>query len=101
MVYWLLLLFTIIFEVAGTMRETIKMVSKARSSGTIIFVFYGICFSVFAIVVKKIHLSIAYAIWSGVEHYLLTIISVYFLKSNISLNQTHFGILLLFWCHWA
>ena len=31
----------------------------------LIFVFYGICFSVFAIVVKKIHLSIAYAIWSG------------------------------------
>ncbi|WP_088124340.1 multidrug efflux SMR transporter, partial [Bacillus sp. S1-R4H1-FB] len=51
------------------------------------FVFYGICFSVFAIVVKKIHLSIAYAMWSGVGTLLITITSVYFFKEHISLFQ--------------
>ncbi|MGQ0437297.1 DMT family transporter, partial [Bacillus sp. B-TM1] len=36
---------------------------------------------------KKIHLSIAYAIWSGVGTLLITIISVYFFKEHISLFQ--------------
>lgn len=87
MVYWLLLLVTIIFEVAGTIAMKLSNGLTKLVPSVLIFVFYGICFSVFAIVVKKIHLSIAYAIWSGVGTLLITIISVYFFKEHISLFQ--------------
>ncbi|MEC0035508.1 MULTISPECIES: multidrug efflux SMR transporter [Bacillus] len=87
MVYWLLLLVTIIFEVAGTIAMKLSNGLIKLVPSVLIFVFYGICFSVFAIVVKKIHLSIAYAIWSGVGTLLITIISVYFFKEHISLFQ--------------
>ena len=96
MVYWLLLLVTIIFEVAGTIAMKLSNGLTKLVPSVLIFVFYGICFSVFAIVVKKIHLSIAYAIWSGVGTLLITIISVYFLKS-ILVYFKHFVFFLLFW----
>lgn len=87
MVYWLLLLVTIIFEVAGTIAMKLSNGLTKLVPSVLIFVFYGICFSIFAIVVKKINLSIAYAIWSGLGTLLITIISVYFFKEHINLFQ--------------
>lgn len=52
MVYWLLLLVTIIFEVAGTIAMKLSNGLTKLIPSVLIFVFYGICFSVFAIVVK-------------------------------------------------
>ena len=52
MVYWLLLLVTIIFEVAGTIAMKLSNGLTKLVPSVLIFVFYGICFSVFAIVVK-------------------------------------------------
>lgn len=85
MVYWLLLFVIIIFEVVGIivmklLNGLIKFVLSV-----LIFVFYGICFSVFVIVVKKIYLSIVYVIWFGVGILFIIIISVYFFKEYISL----------------
>ena len=52
MVYWLLLLVTIIFEVAGTIAMKLSNGLTKLIPSVLIFIFYGICFSVFAIVVK-------------------------------------------------
>ncbi|ABS20670.1 DMT family transporter [Bacillus cytotoxicus] len=87
MIYWLLLLVTIIFEVAGTVAMKLSNGLTKFVPSVFIFVCYGICFSVFAIVVKKIHLSIAYAIWSGLGTLCITIISFCFFKEHISLFQ--------------
>ncbi|WP_459502092.1 DMT family transporter [Bacillus sp. C1] len=87
MIYWLLLLITIIFEIAGTVAMKLSNGLTKLVPSVLIFICYGICFSVFAIVVKKIHLSIAYAIWSGLGTLFITIISVYFFKEHISLFQ--------------
>ena len=54
MVYWLLLLVTIIFEVAGTIAMKLSNGLTKLVPSVLIFVFYGICFSVFAIVVKRL-----------------------------------------------
>jgi small multidrug resistance pump len=54
----------------------------------LIFVFYGICFSVFAIVIKKIDLSVAYAIWSGMGTLVIVFIGVG--KNSNNFNQTSF-----------
>ncbi|MGR5995642.1 DMT family transporter [Bacillus cereus] len=65
MVYWLLLLVTIIFEVAGTIAMKLSNGLTKLVPSVLIFVFYGICFSVFAIVVKKDSFKhcLCYLVW--------------------------------------
>ncbi|MBP2029598.1 small multidrug resistance pump [Methanohalophilus levihalophilus] len=46
----------------------------------LIFVFYGISFSIFPIALKTIDVSIAYAIWSGVGTAAITVIGIYYFK---------------------
>ena len=58
MIYWLLLLVTIIFEVAGTIAMKLSNGLTKLVPSVLVFVCYGIWFSIYAIVVKKIHLSI-------------------------------------------
>ncbi|EEM61754.1 multidrug efflux SMR transporter [Bacillus thuringiensis serovar mexicanensis] len=87
MAYWLLLLVTIIFEVAGTIAMKLSNGLTKLVPSVLIFVFYGICFSVFAIVVKKIHLSIAYAIGLVLGRYLLQLLVCTFLKSTLAYSK--------------
>ncbi|OZI11432.1 QacE family quaternary ammonium compound efflux SMR transporter [Bacillaceae bacterium SAS-127] len=87
MVYWLLLLVTIVFEVAGTISMKLSDGLTKGLPSLMIFVSYGICFSIFAIVVKKIDLSIAYALWSGLGTLFVTLISVWAFKEQLNLTQ--------------
>ncbi|PAQ15781.1 QacE family quaternary ammonium compound efflux SMR transporter [Bacillaceae bacterium SAOS 7] len=87
MIYWLLLLVTIVFEVAGTVSMKLSDGLTKGFPSLMIFVNYGICFSIFAIVVKKIDLSIAYALWSGLGTLFVTLISVWLFKEQLNLIQ--------------
>ncbi|WP_243291586.1 multidrug efflux SMR transporter [Bacillus sp. FJAT-47783] len=81
---WILLAVTILLEVAGTisMKLSNGLTKLVPSIG--IFVFYGFCFAIFALVVKKIDLSIAYAIWSGVGTMLVFVVGVLVFKESFS-----------------
>ncbi len=64
--HWLYLSLAIIFEVGGT---TCMKLSEGFSKplyGVAIFVLYGISFAMLTLALKKIELSISYAIWAGV-----------------------------------
>ncbi|WP_243388049.1 DMT family transporter [Bacillus kexueae] len=81
---WLLLSITILLEVAGTisMKLSEGLTRLVPSMG--IFIFYGSCFAIFALVVKKIELSVAYAIWSGVGTMLVFVVGVLIFKESFS-----------------
>jgi small multidrug resistance pump len=62
---WILLIVTIVFEVAGTISMKLSEGLTRPIPTTMIFVCYGICFGIFSLVVKKMELGLAYSIWSG------------------------------------
>lgn len=81
---WLLLVVTIVLEVAGTiaMKESFGLTKVVPS--VLLFVFYGLCFSLFAIVVKTIDLSVAYAIWAGVGTLCVSLIGMFYYGETVS-----------------
>lgn len=51
----------------------------------LIFVFYGLSFTALTYSLKKIDLSIAYAVWSGIGIGLITIIGFFYFKEQATL----------------
>lgn len=77
---YLYLAAAIFFEICGL---TCMKLSEGYANilpTVLIFVFYGISFSIFPIALKTVDVSIAYAIWSGVGTAAITIIGIYYFK---------------------
>ena len=51
----------------------------------LIFVFYGLSFTMMAYAVKKLDLSLTYAIWSGVGTFLIALIGFFWFKEQFTL----------------
>lgn len=75
---WILLLITIVFEVAGTISMKMSEGLTRPLPTLMIFVSYGISFSIFSLVVKKMDLGLAYAIWSGTGTLAIFVIGIIF-----------------------
>lgn len=82
---WALIGITIIFEVLGTFSMKLSQGLTKPIPSVLIFIFYGICFSTFALVLKKVDLGFAYALWSGIGTLVITIIGVFYFKETMSL----------------
>lgn len=50
----------------------------------LIFVFYAASFSVFTLALKKIDVSIGYAIWAGLGTALITVIGIFWFKEPVN-----------------
>ncbi len=84
MMSWILLIAAIFMEVCGT---TCMKLSEGFSKwlpSVLIFVFYGISFTLMTYAVKKLDLSIAYAIWSGVGTFLIAVIGLFWFKEPLT-----------------
>jgi small multidrug resistance pump len=66
MTYWLYLLGAIVFELAGTTCMKLAAGFSRTTPSILMLVFYIACFSCLTVALKRIELSTAYAIWSGV-----------------------------------
>jgi small multidrug resistance pump len=73
---WILLFIAIILEVSGTL--SMKLSEGFTKLGPVIamFIFYGLGLSLMALALKKIDISVAYAIWSGLGTALIAIIGM-------------------------
>lgn len=80
MIEWVFLVLAIAFEVSGT---TSMKLSDGFShlwwSGAML-VFYLLSFALLTLALKKIDVSVAYAIWSGVGTVLIAIIGIFYFK---------------------
>ncbi|RLI78313.1 QacE family quaternary ammonium compound efflux SMR transporter [Archaeoglobales archaeon] len=83
-VYWLYLVLAIISEVIGTTNMKLSQGFTKLIPSILIFVFYGISFTFLTLALKKIDVSIAYAIWSGLGTALIVIIGFLFFREPVT-----------------
>jgi small multidrug resistance pump len=84
LIYWIYLLIAILFEVSGTTCMKVSAGFTKITPSILMVVFYGICFLFLTLSLKKIELSVAYAIWSGLGTVLIASIGIFWFRESIS-----------------
>ena len=90
MIYWIYLLGAIVFEVLGTLALKYSAVNESPLASWLTFIFYMICFTLLWYAIKKIDISIAYAVWAGVGTALITIVGAYIFNEQLTLLKLFF-----------
>lgn len=85
--YWLFLFLAIALELIGTSLMKISNGLTRLIPSVGMFIAYFLCFSIFSLALKKIDVSIAYAVWSGVGITVISILGVAFFKESINLTK--------------
>ena len=80
---WLQLALAILLEVAGTTSMKLSSGFERLIPSVMMFVFYLLSFVVFTYALKRIEVSIAYAVWSGVGTVLITVVGAYLFKEPL------------------
>lgn len=81
---WIYLFLSIIAEVAGTTSMKLSEGFTRLVPSVLIMIFYGISFGLFALVLKKIDVSVAYAIWAGLGTALIALIGMLWFKEPVT-----------------
>ncbi len=82
--HWALLVAAIILEVAGTTNMKLAEGFTRPLPSVLIFVFYGLSFTAFTFALKKLDLSMSYAIWAGAGTALIFAIGVIWFKEPVT-----------------
>lgn len=83
--HWLYLTIAILSEVAGTTCMKLSAGFTKSTPATLMWVFYGVCFYFLTLTLKKVDVSIAYAIWSGVGTALIATLGVLYFREPINI----------------
>lgn len=83
--HWLVLAGAIVLEISGTVSMKLSDGFTKLVPSILIFVFYAVSFVLLTIALKKIDISIAYAVWSGLGTALIAIIGFIYFKEPFSL----------------
>lgn len=81
---WLLLLLAIILEVAGTTCMKLSEGFSRPPYGALMFALYALSFTALTFAVKRIDISITYAVWSGLGTALIALIGIVLFKEPAS-----------------
>ncbi|WP_421900796.1 DMT family transporter [Maridesulfovibrio sp.] len=84
MQYWIILACAIMLEVCGTIAMKFSEGFTRMAPSVLMFVFYGASFTALAFALKKIDVSVAYAIWSGLGTAIIFTIGIFFFKESVS-----------------
>jgi len=83
--HWFYLILAIIAEVAGTTCMKLSVGFTKFVPSVLMWVFYGICFYFLTLTLKKMDVSVAYAIWSAVGTALIATIGVLYFREPVGL----------------
>lgn len=81
---WLYLILAILLEVSGTTCMKLSEGFTKLVPSTLLFVFYSLSFVMMTLALKRIDVSVAYAIWSGMGTALIATIGVLWFKEPIT-----------------
>jgi len=81
---WVYLIIAIITEVIGTTNMKLSHGFTKVVPSILMVVFYIICFAFMTLALKKLDVSITYAIWSGVGTALIAAIGVLYFKEPVT-----------------
>ena len=87
MLHWFCLAGAIALEIAGTISMKLSEGFTRTLPSVLIFVFYAGSFSLMTVAVKKIDVSVSYAIWSGVGTTAIALIGVYWFRESLTTMQ--------------
>jgi small multidrug resistance pump len=85
MMSWILLIAAICMEVSGTTCLKLSAGFTKWLPSVLLFVFYGLSLTMMAFAVKKLDLSLTYAIWSGVGTFLIALVGFFWFKEPFTL----------------
>lgn len=85
--YWLLLLAAILCEVTATTSMKLSEGFTRTLPSITMILGYLASASLITLAIKRIELSIAYAIWAGLGVLLTTVIGIYFFKETLTLMK--------------
>jgi small multidrug resistance pump len=80
---WIFLISAICMEVCGTTCMKLSDGFTKWLPSVLIFVFYGLSFTLMTFAVRKLDLSLTYAIWSGVGTFLIALIGLFWFKEPL------------------
>jgi small multidrug resistance pump len=83
--HWLHLTLAILSEVAGTTCMKLSEGFTKSVPSILMWLFYGICFYFLTLSLKKVDVSVAYAIWSGLGTALIAAVGVLYFREPISI----------------
>jgi len=82
---WILLIGAICMEVLGTTCMKLSEGFTRWVPSVLIFVFYTLAFILMTFAIKKLDLSLTYAIWSGVGTFLIALIGLFWFKEPFTI----------------
>ncbi len=82
---WFLLILAIILEVSGTTSMKLSHGFTRRGPTIAMFIFYGLGFIPLNLSLRRIDISVAYAIWSGLGTCIITLIGIFYFKEPTTL----------------
>ena len=83
--YWFYLALAIVFEVLGTTSMKLSEGFSKIVPSVAMMLFYILSLAALTMALKKIEMSVAYAIWAGVGTALITAIGLFLFKEELSL----------------
>jgi small multidrug resistance pump len=87
MLYWLALAGAIALEIAGTVSMKLSHGFTRPLPSVLLFVFYACSFALMTVAVKRIDMSVSYAIWSGVGTATIAVIGVFGFREALTTVQ--------------
>ncbi len=87
MLFWMYLMVAILTEVGGTTLMKISQGLTKLIPTVSMFVLYGVSFVFMAMALKKIEVSIAYAIWSGLGTALIAAIGIIAFRESMNVPK--------------
>jgi small multidrug resistance pump len=87
MLFWIYLLIAILTEVVGTTMMKMSQGLSRLVPSVVMFVMYAISFVFMALALKKIEVSTAYAIWSGLGTALIATIGILAFHESFNLPK--------------
>lgn len=92
---WTFLLLGIFFEILGTTPMKFSAGFSKLVPSIFLFLFYGLSLTFVTLSLKKIDVSIAYAVWSGLGTVLITAVSVYYFKEPMTFAKIFFILMII------
>ncbi|TMV46677.1 multidrug efflux SMR transporter [Paenibacillus mesophilus] len=92
---WIYLIAAIVLEVSGTVSMKLSQGFTRAVPSVLLIVFYVASFSSLMMALKKIEISTAYAIWSGVGIAAISIIGIYWFQESFNWRKLFFILLIV------
>jgi small multidrug resistance pump len=81
---WALMIIAILFEVSGTTMMKLSQGFTRRLPTILMFVFYGIGFIPLSLAMRRLPVSVAYAVWSGLGTAIIAVIGLVLFKEPLT-----------------